>query len=77
MTNTSLIHLHDQAVYVWTAFNTVRIRSPESCRVIRWFAFSVGRSTFNPHLTSGFTFVSNREYRLPGDEVAELRRTTI
>jgi hypothetical protein len=36
---TTLIHLRDQAVYVWTTLDTVQIRNPESCRVIRRFAF--------------------------------------
>jgi hypothetical protein len=74
---TTLIHLGDQAVYVWMTLDTIRIRSPEDCRVIQQFAYSVGRSTFNPHLPSGFSFLSTREYQLPGAEVSEHQRTTI
>jgi hypothetical protein len=74
---TSLIHLRDQAVYVWTTLDTIRIRSAMSCRVIRKFTYSVGRSTFNPHLPNCFSFLSTREYRVPGVEVSEHRCTTI
>jgi len=77
ITNTSFIHLCDQATYVWETFDTIRIRSPTSCRVIRRSTLSVGRSTFNPHLPSGFSFLSTRGYRLPGVEILEHRRVTI
>jgi len=73
----TLIHLRDQAVYVWTTFDTIRIRSATSSQVIRKFAYSIGRSTFNPHLPNGFSFLSTREYRLPGVEVSEHRRVTL
>ena len=53
-----------------------RRRSATDWCVIRQFAFSVGSSTFNPHLPSGFSFLSTREYRLPGVEVSEHWRTT-
>jgi hypothetical protein len=73
----TLIHLRDQAVYVWMTFDTVRIRSATDSRVIRNVAYAVGRSTFNPHLPRDFSFLSTREYRLPGIEVSEHRRVTI
>jgi hypothetical protein len=35
---------------MWTTFDTVRIRSPESCRVIHGFAFSVAvMGVLNPN----------------------------
>jgi hypothetical protein len=74
---TSLMHLRDQAVYVWTTLDSIRIRSAESCRVIRKFAYSIGRSTFNPHLPNGFSLLSTREYRLPGVDVSEHLCVTI
>jgi hypothetical protein len=77
LTITSLIYLRDQAVYVWTTLDTIRIRSATDCRVIWRFAYSVGRSTPNPHLPSGFSFLLTRQYQLPGVEVSEHRRTTI
>jgi len=73
----SLIHLRDLAVYVWTTLDTIRISCGTGCQVIRRFAYSIGRSTFNPHLPSRFSFLSTREYRLSGVEVSEYRRTTI
>jgi hypothetical protein len=73
----TLIHLRDQAVYVWTTLVTIRIRSATDCPFIQKLAFSVGRSTFNPHLSGGFSFLSTREYRLPGVEVSEHWRVTI
>jgi hypothetical protein len=76
-TITSLIHLRDQVVYVWTTLDTIRIRSPTSCRVIWKFAYSIGRSTYNPHLPGGFSFLSTREYRVSGVTVSEHRCTTI
>jgi hypothetical protein len=74
---TSLIHLRDQAIYVWTTLDTIRIRTSEDCRVVRKFAYSIGRSTPNPDLPSGFSFLSTREYRVPGATVSEHRCTTI
>jgi hypothetical protein len=73
----TLIHVRDQAVYVWSTLDTIQIRSAENCQVIRRFAFSVGRSTPNPHLPSGFSFLLTREYRLFGVEESEHRRITI
>jgi len=77
LTITTLIHLRDQATYVWSTSDTIRTRSASSCRTIRRTAFSVGRSTFNPHLLCGFSFLRTREYRLPGVVVHEHQRITI
>jgi hypothetical protein len=77
ITITSLIHLRDQAVYVWTTLDTIRIRSAEECRVIRRFNYSIGRSTFNPHLPIGFSFLSTQRHRLFGTTVHQHRRVTI
>jgi len=77
ITISSLIHLRDQAIYVWTTLDTIRIRSATDRRVIRRFDFSIGRSLFNPHLPSGFSFLSIRDYRLSGVEVSDHWHTTI
>jgi hypothetical protein len=74
---TSLNHLGEKAVYVCTTHGTIRIRSATDCRVIRKFAFSIGRSTSNTHLLSGISFLSTWEYQVPGVEVSKYRCTAI
>jgi hypothetical protein len=77
LTITSFIHLLDWATYIWSTLDTVRICSATSFHIFQTTTFSVGRSTFNPHLPSGFSFLQTQEYRLPGVEVFDHRQTTI
>jgi hypothetical protein len=74
---TSLIHLRDQVMYVWSITNTIRIRSETSCWIIRWSCLSSGWSWFNQHLPRRFSCLQTQEYSLPGIEVSEYRRITI
>jgi hypothetical protein len=73
----SLIHLCDQGFYVWTTVDTIPLCSATNSCVIRRSSYSIGRSTLNPHLRSGFSFLSSREYQLPGIEISEYQRTSI
>jgi hypothetical protein len=73
----SLIHLRDQAVYVWTTLDTIQILSATDSGVFRRFADAIGRSASNSHLPCSFSFLSTWQYWLRGVEVSEHRRITI
>ena len=64
-------------MHVWSTLDTMRIRSATDCRIVRSVTLSAGRSTFNPHLPSGFLFLRTQEYRLPGVAALDHWRTTI
>jgi len=74
---TSLIHTQDWAVYACTSIYSSPVRVAEDYREFRQFAFRIGRAPFNPHLLCGFSFLSTRQYRLPGDEVSQHRPSTL
>lgn len=59
---TTLIHIHDQATYVWSTPDPVQIQTATNTRTIRRLSFTVGKSTINPHLSSGLSFLSTQEY---------------
>jgi hypothetical protein len=67
----TLIHLCDQATYVWLTLLKVRIHSGTNCCTIRRVTLLPGRSVFNPHIPHGFSFLRTREYRSPGLEISE------
>lgn len=71
---TSLVHLRDQAMYVFSTIDTIRISSATSCCAIWRVTFSVGQSSVNPHLPSGVSFLGTREYLLPGVMALQHRR---
>jgi len=64
-------------LYAWTSVHTSRVRTATESREFRQVAFRVGRARPNPHLRCGFTFLSTREYRLPGAEIHQHRRFTL
>jgi len=72
-----LLSTRDYAFYAWTQIHTIRVRTASSCRIIRQPALQFGRAAFNPHLSSGVTFLQTREYRLPGAEISSHRAITI
>jgi len=68
-----LIHTRDYALYAWTQIHTIRVRTASGCRVFRQPSLQFGRAAFNPHLSSGVTFLRTREYRLPSADVSSHR----
>jgi hypothetical protein len=64
-------------LYAWTSVHISRVRTATESREFRQIAFRIGRAPFNPHLRRGFPFLSTREYRLPGAQIAQHRRFTL
>ena len=64
-------------MYAWSRVYTFRIRTATSCRIVRQSSIEFTRVQFNPHLPSGVSFRTTREYRLPGVTVSEHRIVTI
>ena len=64
-------------LYAWTSVYTSRVRTATESGEFRQIAFRVGRAQCNPHLRCGVTFLSAREYRLPGAEIHQHRRFTL
>ena len=76
-TSTSLIHIRDCAMNGWTALYTSRVHTAEAGRDFRQSGFRVGRAPFNSQLRCGLSFLSTREYRLPGAEISQQRLFTL
>ena len=72
-----IVSTRDYAFYAWTQIHTIRVRTTSNCRVIRQPSLQFGRATYNPHLSSGVTFLRTREYRLPGVEISSHGAVTI
>ena len=50
---------------------TIRVRTGTSCRNFQQLSLQFARAPPNPHLPSGFSFLSVRRYRLPSAEISE------
>jgi len=72
-----ILSTRDYAFYAWTQIHTIRVRTATSCRVFRQSSLQFGRATFNPHLSSGVSFLRTGRYRLHGAEVSSDRAITI
>jgi len=72
-----LLSTRDYSLYAWTQIHPIRVRTASSCQVVRQPSLQFRRGTFNPHLSSGVTFLRTREYGLPGAEIASHRTITI
>jgi len=70
-TLSSLSNLRDQATYIWSTLDTIQMHSATHCCIVQRITLSVGRSTFNPHWLTAFSFLQTREYRLHGIAVLE------
>jgi len=74
---TSLINTRDWALYAWTSLHTCRVCTATESQVFQQSSFPIGKGPFNPHLLGGFSCLQVQEYRIPGAEISEHRRTTV